>query len=157
MPADLHRGLDDTQLGRAGPGRGEQARLGLLDPPEFEEHEDVVQVGGEEEAAEPGRPEHALPVRDIQAASLLRANPAGRGEDLDRLPDDGAAGAEPGRELVLGGEAVTRGERELGDQLQDLIGHDLIARPVTARSAAPGISGRSRSGRGCRGGTGRRL
>ena len=81
------------------------------------------------------RPEHALAVRDVQAAALLGADPADRREDLDRLAHHGAAGAQPGGQVLLGGHPVAGMQRELADQLQDLLGHQLVAGPVGAGCA----------------------
>ena len=50
--------------------------------------------------------EHALVVRHVQAAAFLGADPADRREDLDSLADHGAAGAQPGGQMVLGRHPV---------------------------------------------------
>src|SRR5690348_16326356 len=85
LTAGLYSGLDQPQLSWAGAAGGQPAGLGLLDPPELEQHEYVVQVGRHEEAAPPSCPEHALAVRDVQAPALLRPDPAGRRENLGRF------------------------------------------------------------------------
>src|SRR5207237_2834741 len=106
--------------------------------------EDVVEVGGHEEPAPLPSPEHALVVGDVQAASLLGADPAGRREDLDRVADHGTAGAQPGGQFLLGGHPVAGTQEELADQLQDLLGHQLVTRPVGAGAAGPGVVRRRR-------------
>jgi hypothetical protein len=53
VAAGLDRRLDDPQLGWAGALGGEHARLGFLNAPELEQHEDVIEVGRDEDADGP--------------------------------------------------------------------------------------------------------
>src|SRR5579859_735825 len=129
LPAGLHGALDVAQLGRARAPRGKPARVHLLDAPELEQHEDVVQVGWLEGAAPPPRPDRGLAVGDVKTAALLRADPAARREDLDRVPDHGAAGAEAHGEILLRGQPVSWAHGELADQLKYLSGRHLVAWP----------------------------
>jgi hypothetical protein len=94
VAAGLDRGLDHAQLRRAGAVDGQPAGVHLLDAPELEEHEYMVEVGGHEESAPPAGPEHAFAVRHLQAAALLGADAAGRRENLHRVADHRAAGAQ---------------------------------------------------------------
>ena len=77
-----------------------------------------------------------------------------RREDLDGFPHDRPAGAQPRGQVVLGGHPVTRPQPQLGDELEDLLGHELVAGPVVAPlaravTARCGAVGLRRQGR-CR-------
>jgi hypothetical protein len=102
----------------------------------------VVQVGGFEERAPPSRPDHAHPIGDVKATALLGADPAARREDLDRVPDNGAAGAQAQGQVLLRGQPVPGTHGKFADQFKDLPGHHLVAGPVdTGRSSFRGVAG----------------
>ena len=125
LAAGFGGGLDGTQFRRRRAGRGEPARGRFLHPAELEEREQVVEVGGQEETTPPRGSEQALVVGDIEAPALLRPHPAEGREDFHRLPHDGAAGTEPGGELVFRRHPVVRPKPELRYELEDLLRNDL--------------------------------
>ena len=84
-------------------------------------------------------PEHALPASDVRTTALLRADAADRREDLDRLAHHCSAGAEPCGQLLLCRHPIARSQRELADQLQDLLSRQLIAGPVSSCSVLPSL------------------
>ena len=154
VAAGPHGAFDFPQLGRAGAPGGQPARLHLLDAPELEQHEDVVQVGWFEEPAPPSRPDHALAIGHVKAAALLGADPAARREDLDRVTDNRAAGAQAQGQVLLRGQPVAGTQGELADQLKDLPGHHLVAGPVGAgRSPFRGVAGGCFPATACQGRT----
>ncbi len=151
VPALLHGDLDRAQLGRSGTGGRETAGGRLLDLAEVEEHQDVVEVDRAEEPAPATGDEHALVVRDEQAAPLVRPDPAECGQDLHGFPDHRPAGVQRLGQVVLGGQPVTCDQVHLGDVLEDLLRHDLVPGPVVPSLLARAVRRCLDSGGGLRG------
>jgi Domain of unknown function (DUF5134) len=122
--------LDSAEFGGCRTGRGEAARLGLLDAAELEEHIDMIEIRRQEESFPASRAEHPLVVGDIEPSALLSSDTPQRRKDLDRLAHDRPARAQLRGELVLRGHPVAGLEPRPRDQFQDLLGHPLVTRPV---------------------------
>src|SRR6185437_14123606 len=122
--------LDGAKFGGGGAGRGEPAGGGLLHAAELEQHVYVVEVSGQEEAAPAGGAEHAFVVGDVKAPALLRAHAPDRREDLHRLAHHGAAGAQARSQFVLGRHPIAGPQLRIRDQLQNLLGRQLVSGAV---------------------------